>query len=165
MPWRGTWAICCYTVADETSQPETLSESALAGAAERVLENLAELEPDLVNAGIFDQNGETVAVTADSPDWPKEARELIDALELASGSEEFDSAHIASTDGEVFVVKESALWLVAVTGRFVLASLTAYDMRMALRDMISPSGGGSPSNLPLGEETSLRAENRGTDLA
>ena len=122
-------------MADVNDKSGGLSESALERAAKRVLENLAELEPELVNAGIFDLDREAVAVSSDSPGWPMEAVGLLDALEAASGEERFDSAHIASENGEVFVVSESGLSLVAVTGRFVLASLTSYDMRMALRDV------------------------------
>jgi hypothetical protein len=46
-----------------------------------------------------------------------------------------DSAHLATETAEVFVVRQDGLSLVAVTGRFVLASLTSFDMRMALRDV------------------------------
>jgi len=132
-----------------------MSENALAEAASRVLENLAELEPELVSAAILDQNRDAVAVTSDSSSWPVEAANLLQALEDGSGEEKFDSAHIACADGEVFAVAESGLSLVAVTGRFVLASLTSYDMRMALRDA-ARAGGGSES-----VKSSSEAENEG----
>jgi len=128
-------------VADISDQEPTLSENSpvqggeeLAAASARVLENLAELEPELVSAGIFDESGKTLALTSDSPGWDETASELLAALAAESGEEEPDSAHIASAEGEVFVVHEAGLSLIAVTGRFVLASLTVYDMRMALRD-------------------------------
>ena len=113
--------------------PET--EDARSAPGRRVLENLAELEPQLVNAGIFDESRNPLALTSGSGSWPGQARALLDALEEGSAGEEFDSAHIASAGGEVFVVSDSGLSLVAVTGRYVLASLTSYDMRMALRDV------------------------------
>ena len=135
------------------------AEAALVDAAARVLENLAELEPELVNAGIFDRNLEAVCVTSESPDWPKQAVALLEALDSSSGEEVFDSAHIAGADGEVFAVTEEGLSLVAVTGRFVLASLTSYDMRMALRDAaLAASSSGVVE--PLGN-----AENGGSDDA
>lgn len=128
-------------MADVSDQDDTLSDNSpiqggegRAAAAVRVLENLGELEPELVNAGIFDESGSALAVTSDSPAWEVTAKELLLALTAESGEDEPDSAHIASAEGEVFVVHEVGLSLVAVTGRFVLASLTAYDMRMALRD-------------------------------
>ncbi|MGB0121246.1 MAG: hypothetical protein WBP55_09875, partial [Solirubrobacterales bacterium] len=46
-----------------------------------------------------------------------------------------DSAHLATDEAEIFVVREKGLVLVAVTARFVLASLTGFDLRMALRDL------------------------------
>jgi hypothetical protein len=126
---------------DPGSEPATRGGDAAAGApglkdsAARVLENLGELEPELVSAGIFDADRELIVSTSDSSLWAAHAAGLLEALEAGSGDETFDSAHVAAADGEVFVVSESGLWLVAVTGRFVLASLTSYDMRMALRDV------------------------------
>lgn len=136
-----TWPVCCYTVADENGKTgdggemSPADQTALADAASRVLDNLGELEPQLVNAGIFDEARNPVALTDDSGGWSSQAAELLEALKAGSGDEVLDSAHVASEEGEVFVVEESGLSLVAVTGRFVLASLTSYDMRMALRDV------------------------------
>ena len=126
-------------------------DGSLAESAGRVLENLAELEPQLINAGIFDQEGIPVALTEESNSWSAAASELIEALETGSG-EEFDSAHVASAEGEVFVVRESGLALVAVTSRFVLASLTTYDMRMALRDAVHGGNRSEPRNAAPGAE-------------
>lgn len=156
---RGTWPVCCYTVADVNDKSGSLSESALAEAAARVLENLAELEPELINAAILDREGETVAATSDSREWAEQAAGLARDLEAASGPEKFDSAHIASAEGEVFVVSESGLSLVAVTGRFVLAALTSYDMRMALRDAARAGDTGEPGTI------SPEAENGGSSDA
>ena len=136
MPGQVTWPVCCYTVADVTGKSGGSGEIALVSAAERVLENLAELEPELVAAGIFNRQREPVAITSKSPAWSVEAAGLLGALEAGSGEGKLDSAHIALEGGEAFVVSESGLSLVAVTGRFVLASLTSYDMRMALRDAV-----------------------------
>lgn len=122
-------------MADVNGKSGDPGENALSDAGTRVLENLAELEPALVNAGIFNRQREAVALTSDSQSWAKDASELLEALEHGSRGEVFDSAHIAGAEGEVFVVSEQDLSLVAVTGRFVLASLTSYDMRMALRDI------------------------------
>jgi len=109
--------------------------------ASRVLENLAEMEVELVSAGIFGPDRLPVSVTAHPATWPESATELLAAIEAASGEEEVDSAHIATAEGEVFVVSEGGYSLVAATGRYVLASLTTYDMRMALRDAIREGGG------------------------
>ncbi len=42
-------------------------------------------------------------------------------------------AHVATEEGEVFVVRSGDLAMVAVTARFTLASLMFADMRAALR--------------------------------
>lgn len=121
------------------------AETTLRRAAERVLDNLAELEPELVSAGIF-KDRRPVAVTSGSDGWPDAAIEVLEAVEAGSGGEAVDSAHIAASGGEVFVVRDSGLELVAVTGRFVLASLTGYDMRMALRDAARAESSPSAEN-------------------
>ena len=132
-------------MADVDGKSESTGVNALSDAAERVLENLAELEPELVSAGIFDADGSPVAVSSSSPDWVAAANELVDSVLASSDSEALDSAHVATSEGEVFVVTEAGLLLVAVTGRFVLASLTAYDMRMALRDLAGSTGATDPA--------------------
>lgn len=110
----------------------------MALAARRVLENLAEMEPELVGAAIFRETGarrELLYTASGSPGWTRAAEEVLDALEAGAGEGPFDSAHVAGATGEVFVVAERGYTVIAVTGRFVLASLTAYDLRMALRDL------------------------------
>lgn len=109
------------------------------GAGEAGLAYLAELEPDVRAAGIFDSDGRPVASSApDLPGFLEAAPRLLEAVESASAPQgrEFDSCHIALEDGEVFAVREAGLTMVAVTERFVLASLTGFDMRMALRDFL-----------------------------
>ncbi|MDQ2701177.1 MAG: hypothetical protein M3Y23_07600 [Actinomycetota bacterium] len=103
-------------------------------AAARVLENLCELEPELKAAAIIGAEGQTVATTGSAGSWGESARELIEALDGVRGRD-VDSAHLATDAAEIFMVREGGLALVAVTARFVLASLTSFDMRMALRDV------------------------------
>lgn len=134
-----TWTVCSYTVAENTNQPPDPVEPAqgtkgLAGSAERVLENLAELEPELRAAAIIGSDGATVASSGAEPEWSARAGDLLAALDKAK-DREIDSAHLATETAEIFVVREDGLALVAVTGRFVLASLTSFDIRMALRDL------------------------------
>lgn len=134
-----TWPVCSYTVAENTNQPpesgaSSHGEDALRGSAERVLENLAELEPELRAAAIIGTGGETLASSGSEPAWSRRAGELLSALDKAK-EREIDSAHLATETAEIFVVREGGMALVAVTGRFVLASLTGFDIRMALRDV------------------------------
>lgn len=111
-------------------------------AAGRVLESLAELEPELRGAAIFagDGPGRRLLAVRDGDDrWAEAAAELAEAT-AAAARDGFDSAHVALNGGEAFVVAEAGLTLVATTGRFVLASLTGFDMRMGLRDLAGEHG-------------------------
>lgn len=109
-------------------------DSARHERARAVLDTLSGLEAELIGAAIFTAGDEILACTVDDPGWGPAALELLEALR-ASGEGELDSSHVATGEGEVFVVTEGDLALVAVTARFVLASLTTFDMRMALRDL------------------------------
>ncbi len=99
-----------------------------------MLDTLSGLEAELRGAVIIGAAGEVLAFTAEDTEWPQAAVRLLEALN-ASGSEQLDSSHIATEEAEVFVVTEGDLALVAATERFVLASLTSFDMRMSLRDL------------------------------
>lgn len=117
----------------ESENPGTGSR---ADAAHRAIESLAEMEPELRAAALFAGDGETGELLASTGDsgWAADAAELLGALREASRGE-FDSAHIALDQGEVFVATEAGYTLVATTQRFVLASLTGFDARMCLRDL------------------------------
>ncbi|MGA7434205.1 MAG: hypothetical protein WBW44_01150 [Solirubrobacterales bacterium] len=139
-----TWTVCSYNVAENTNEPTSpgadshgASGSGTAvseASARRVLENLTELEPDLKAAAVIGDDGKTVASTGKDPNWSQVAAQLVGALDAAQ-ARPVDSAHLATDDAEIFAVRENGLVLVAVTARFVLASLTGFDLRMALRDL------------------------------
>jgi predicted regulator of Ras-like GTPase activity (Roadblock/LC7/MglB family) len=99
-----------------------------------VLDTLAGLEPELKAAAVLSDDGQVIASTLDDAAWKHSASDLVEALAQA-GTGELDSSHIATEEAEVFMVKESGFSLVAVTARFVLASLTSFDIRMSLRDL------------------------------
>ena len=108
------------------------------------LSRLIELEPEIRAAAILDGAGNVVECLAradgsgrhgsDRHEFGPAALELVGAVDEAGGKP-FDSCHIASQEAEVFAVREGDLSLVALTERFVLASLMAFDMRMTLRDL------------------------------
>ena len=131
---RGTCPICCYTVADNTEQTPGPGPVSQAEIAERVLDNLAELEPELRAAAVLGPDGEALASTRTGADWLGAANEVLASVDSVR-ERPVDSAHLATETAEVFVVRQDGISLVAVTGRFVLASLTSFDMRMALRDV------------------------------
>lgn len=126
-------------MADQSNKTGTAGESDRPESAARVLEELAELEPELRGAAIIGPGRTALAVRSEDPGWAGDAIALLGAVD-AAGGREVDSAHIATEQAEVFVVREGDLALVAVTERFVLASLTGFDMRMSLRDLAAEAG-------------------------
>jgi hypothetical protein len=102
--------------------------------AARALGHLEGTSPQLRGAAILTEDGEALAAAGDPVAWGGAGRELLEAADEAGG-EEAAHAHIATADGEVFCVREGNLVAVAVTDRFVLASLMIFDLRAALRGL------------------------------
>lgn len=102
---------------------------------------LQELSPELRGCAILDEAGSVLACGGDGDEsaWRLAAGELIRAADGAA-RDAAAHAHIATTDGEVFMVRRGALIAVAATERFVLASLTLFDLRAALRELGSAGG-------------------------
>lgn len=86
---------------------------------------------------------EVLAATGDADAWGDAATALLTAAD--GGGEEAEQVHIATEAGEVFAIREGDLTAVAVTERFALASLMAFDMRATLRDIAAggTAAGGS----------------------
>ena len=61
--------------------------------------------------------------------------------------------HVATEDGEAFAVRQGDLAMVAVTERFVLASLMLFDMRSVLRDLTSGTASPTAARPPPGPAT------------
>jgi hypothetical protein len=100
--------------------------------AERAVEYLEEISPELRGCAILSDDGELLAASGDHDAWGEAARELIGAAD-AAGGERVAHAHVATGEGEAFCVREAGFVAVAVTERFTLASLMLFDMRIALR--------------------------------
>jgi hypothetical protein len=95
---------------------------------------LAEMSPDLRGCAILDGSGRVLAATGSMERWAAPCAELLDAAD-AAGAEPVEHLHVATEDGEVFAVRDAERAVVAVTERFVLASLMVFDMRSVLRDI------------------------------
>lgn len=95
---------------------------------------LEEISPEMRGCAILDDRGTVLASTGDQADWQKASGELLDAVDGAEG-QDAAHAHIATGDGEVFCVRQGSLTAIAVTDRFVLASLMLFDLRAVLRDL------------------------------
>ena len=100
---------------------------------------LEEISPEMRGCAIVGENGKLMAASGDSNDWAEPARALISTAD-AAGGEPVAHAHVATGEGEVFCVREAGLIGVAVTERFVLASLMFFDMRSVLRDLAAARG-------------------------
>jgi hypothetical protein len=107
--------------------------------AAQCLDRLMELSPEMRGGAIL-ASGEVLAASGDEAEWGEAAASLLTAAD-ASG-EAAEQVHVAIEAGEVFAFRDGDLAAVAVTERFVLASLMAFDMRAIIRDL---AAGGAPS--------------------
>jgi predicted regulator of Ras-like GTPase activity (Roadblock/LC7/MglB family) len=109
------------------------------GPADAALAFLTEMSPDLRGAAILDGDGAVLAASDDAADsWGEAARALLAAADEAD-PEPVEQVHVGSENGEVFALRHEGLVAIAVTERFVLASLMLFDMRQALRDLAAAS--------------------------
>lgn len=95
---------------------------------------LEEISPEMRGCALLDEAGHVLASSGDGEAWKRAAASLIEAMDGAGG-EPAAHAHIATGDGEVFCVRHAGLVAIAVTERFVLASLMLFDLRNLLRDL------------------------------
>lgn len=105
-------------------------------AAAKAVAYLEEVSPELRGCAVLDAAAAGVlAASGDDPDaWLEPSLRFVAAADSAGDEGVAARAHVATEDGECFVVREGGLIAVAVTERFVLSSLTFFDMRAALRD-------------------------------
>jgi hypothetical protein len=107
--------------------------------AEGAVSYLEEISPEMRGCAILSEAGGTLAASGDLDAWGAAAGKLIAAGDAARG-EPAAHSHVATGDGEVFCVRESGLVGVAVTERFVLASLMVFDLRSVLRELAVSEG-------------------------
>lgn len=85
---------------------------------------------------VFGPDGEVIAATGDMSRWVEPGRAFIGAVDstpVAGGKA--THGHVATGQGEVFLVSEGGFHAVAVFDRFCLASLVFFDLRAAIRDI------------------------------
>jgi hypothetical protein len=109
---------------------------------EAAVSYLDDISPQLRGCAILDEAGSVLASSGDGDEaeWQRAAGALMHAVDGASG-ERAAHAHIATPDGEVFLVRQDGLIGIAGTERFVLASLMVFDLRAALRELAAAGGG------------------------
>lgn len=124
-----------------TQMPDGETSAAISGdSAELALAFLAEMSPDLRGAAILDRDGAVLAASGDPVRWRDDVAALFTAADRAGG-EPVEQVHIGTEQGEVFALRHAGLAAVAVTERFALASLTFFDMRSLLRDLVRGGDG------------------------
>jgi hypothetical protein len=101
--------------------------------AAQSLDRLMELSPEMRGGAIVEGAGEVLASSGDAGPWGEAAAALLGAADV--DREPAEQVHVATEAGEVFALRHANLTAVAVTERFVLASLMAFDMRAILRDL------------------------------
>ena len=114
-------------------------------AAEQALAYLAEMSPDVRGGAILAADGSPLAATGDGDRWAQAAAALLAAADRG-GEGAVEQVHVATEQGEAFAVRGGGLTAVAVTERYVLASLMAFDLRAVLRDLTvagPPAGDGA----------------------
>jgi predicted regulator of Ras-like GTPase activity (Roadblock/LC7/MglB family) len=114
------------------------------GAAGQALAYLSEMSPDVRGGAILASDGGVLAASGEVDRWAKAATALLEAADRA-GPEPVEQVHVATAQGEVFALRHAGLTALAVTERFVLASLMAFDIRAVLRDLAAGlAAGGEP---------------------
>jgi predicted regulator of Ras-like GTPase activity (Roadblock/LC7/MglB family) len=116
------------TVADPTLTPEL------------ALTYLGELSTDIRASAVIDANGSVAAQAGFDEDGADGVSglvaELFDnaalAAEAGAGP---DQIEVSLPEGVVFAVRDKGWTLAVVAGRFALASLMFFDLRMVIRDL------------------------------
>jgi predicted regulator of Ras-like GTPase activity (Roadblock/LC7/MglB family) len=108
-------------------------------SAEAALAFLTEMSPDLRGAAILTADRSVLAATAEPDRWREDTAALLDIAD-AAGGEPVEQVHVATEQGEVFLLRHERLVAVVVAERFALASLLFFDMRSTLRELARAGG-------------------------
>ncbi|HYH62952.1 MAG TPA: hypothetical protein VD766_13875 [Solirubrobacterales bacterium] len=111
---------------------ERVRSTASRAAADPAASRFVSLSAGMRGCAIFGPDG-LLAASGDGERWLEAGRALLEAADGAAG-QPATHAHVATEDGEAFALRLGNLAMVAVTERFVLASLVFADMRAALRE-------------------------------
>jgi predicted regulator of Ras-like GTPase activity (Roadblock/LC7/MglB family) len=111
-------------------------------AASRALALLGEMAAEMRGGAILGADGEVLAADGSPADWAERVGELVGQADAAA-EEGAEHIHIATEAGEVFLTRRDGLAAVAITERFVLASLMSFDMRAILGDLATELAGGA----------------------
>jgi hypothetical protein len=101
--------------------------------AEAAMARFMALSAEIRGCAILGPRG-VLAATGEPDRWTGPAEDLLGAADAAARGA-LSHAHVATEDGETYAVRLAGLAMVAVTGRFTLASLVLADMRATLREL------------------------------
>lgn len=100
--------------------------------AGRAVRQLRAMNREVHAAALLDADGTVLAGSGDDQDaWAEPVAALLRAAEATeeAGTQSLSEIHVAVSDGEVLAVRTCDRTMVAVSDRFALASLLAFDMR------------------------------------
>ena len=117
---------------DATATPS--SES-----AERALALLGEMSAEMRAGAILGTGGEVLASDGPPDAWAERVSAVLEQADAADG-DPAEHIHIATEAGELFLTRRNGVTVVAITERFVLASLMSFDMRAVLTDLAAEDG-------------------------
>ena len=122
-------------MADQTGgeTPKSGPTGPNAAEAEFAAARFRSLSNEIRGCAILGPRG-VLAATGDLEAWAAPAAEMLAAADAAAGGNS-SHAHVATEEGEAYVVRLAGLAMVAVTDRFTLASLVLADMRATLREL------------------------------
>lgn len=126
-------------MADQTGgeTPKSGPAGPMASEAEFAAARFRSLSDEIRGCAILGPRG-VLAATGDLEAWAAPAAEMLAAADAAAGGNS-SHAHVATEEGEAYVVRLAGLAMVAVTDRFTLASLVLADMRATLRELARPA--------------------------
>ena len=117
--------------ADATATPS-------AESAERALALLGEMSAEMRAGAIIGPGGQVLAADGPADAWAERVGAVLDGADEAAG-DSAEHIHIATEAGELFLIRRDGLTVAAITERFVLASLMAFDMRSVINDLAGES--------------------------
>ena len=117
--------------ADATATPS-------AESAERALALLGGMSAEMRAGAILKADGEVLAADGPPDAWAERVGALLEQADEAAG-DPAEHIHVATEAGELFLTRRDGLTVAAITERFVLASLMAFDMRSVVTDLAAES--------------------------
>ncbi len=123
--------------------------------AEQALRELTELSSQITAATVFDAEGAVLATSGDSARLNAAAVELVAAAaDLGAGGRNVTRVEVELDEGAIFVVREGASTVAAVTGPSPTSGLVVYDLRTCAQAIDAPAPKKRRTRKPKEEDAS-----------